>query len=40
MTTNELKLNSDRLKGKLKQQFEVLADNDLLCYEVKEQEMN
>ena len=39
MTTTELKGNWNRLKGKLKQKFEVLTDKDLMCDEGKEEEM-
>lgn len=39
MTKTELKGCWNGLKGKLKQQFEVLTDNDLMCDEGKEEEM-
>jgi uncharacterized protein YjbJ (UPF0337 family) len=39
MTTNELKGNWTEQKGKLKQQFAILTDNDLMFTEGKKEEM-
>lgn len=39
MNTTELKGNWDEQKGKLKQQFAILTDNDLLFTEGKRDEM-
>jgi uncharacterized protein YjbJ (UPF0337 family) len=39
MNTTEFKGNWDELKGKLKQQFAVLTDNDLMFAEGKKEEM-
>jgi uncharacterized protein YjbJ (UPF0337 family) len=39
MNTTEVKGNWNELKGKLKQQFSVLTDNDLMFEEGKKEEM-
>ncbi len=39
MNTTELKGNWNELKGKLKQKFAVLTDNDLMFEEGKKEEM-
>ncbi len=39
MNTNELKGNWDEQKGKLKQKFAILIDNDLMFAEGKKDEM-
>ena len=39
MNTTELKANWDQQKGKLKQKFATLTDNDLLFAEGKKEEM-
>lgn len=39
MNTTELKGNWEELKGKLKQKFAVLTDNDVLLLEGKHEEM-
>ena len=39
MNTTELEGNWNELKGKLKQKFAVLTDNDLMFEEGKEEEM-
>ena len=38
-TTSELKGNWNEIKGKLKQKFALLTDNDLLLVEGKQEEM-
>jgi uncharacterized protein YjbJ (UPF0337 family) len=39
MNTTEIKGNWNEMKGKLKQQFAVLTDNDLMFSEGKKEEM-
>jgi uncharacterized protein YjbJ (UPF0337 family) len=39
MNTTELKGNWEKQKGKLKQKFAILTDNDLLLLEGKKEEM-
>jgi len=39
MNTTELKVNWNEIKGKLKQKFAILTDNDLLFEEGKHEEL-